>query len=287
MNSANGDVILSMSEFGNPSGSPIVGLHGGGSTRYQWRRIATEGLPQLRWICPDLRGHGDSPSGPPWAVLQIARDVVTLLDSIGIESADLIGSSMGGQIAIEVARRFPQRVRSVVLLDPPMLTRQEFLQFQNQDERSPARSLWQDDWQTVEDALTEIHAASKSPQKLPENAREQAELEVRAMLERTGTEAFRMRVHPGTMKLITDELLESLPPTIGSFPGSVLLLISRHMGVVSEDGRQILQSELGPRLTSIVLDAGHALLWDAFDETTALVARFLRSGVGDDDAVVG
>ncbi|MFC0534210.1 alpha/beta fold hydrolase [Phytohabitans kaempferiae] len=52
------DAILSTTEYGNPTGTPVVALHGGRCTREYWLRTATEGIPRRRWICPDLRGHG-------------------------------------------------------------------------------------------------------------------------------------------------------------------------------------------------------------------------------------
>jgi pimeloyl-ACP methyl ester carboxylesterase len=87
------------------------------------------------------------PVAAPYKLLDMAKDVVGLMDTLGIKSAHLVGASMGGMIAQEVAISFPQRVRSLtsimsttgnpkvppatreamaVLMAPPPLTKEEY-----------------------------------------------------------------------------------------------------------------------------------------------------------------
>ncbi len=64
----------------------------------------------------DNRGAGRSPA--PWrltSIPELAGDAVRLLDALGLESAHVYGLSMGGMVAQEVALRFPDRVRGLVL----------------------------------------------------------------------------------------------------------------------------------------------------------------------------
>jgi pimeloyl-ACP methyl ester carboxylesterase len=64
----------------------------------------------------DNRGAGRSGRSPwPASIPQFAGDAVRLLDALGIDSAHVYGASMGGMIAQELAIRFPQRVRGLVL----------------------------------------------------------------------------------------------------------------------------------------------------------------------------
>lgn len=102
-------------------GPPVVFLHGFGASLYTWRKT----LPPLvaagyRVIALDNRGFGfsEKPAGRGlYGNAAYARLVVALLDSLGVPSAVLVGHSMGGAIAAEVALAYPDRVRGLVLID--------------------------------------------------------------------------------------------------------------------------------------------------------------------------
>lgn len=66
-------------------------------------------------ITPDLQGHGRTADLPerPLSIEQYARDVIALLDYLGIATADFFGESYGGNTAALIAIRYPQRVRRV------------------------------------------------------------------------------------------------------------------------------------------------------------------------------
>ncbi|MGW7489858.1 alpha/beta fold hydrolase [Streptomyces sp. NPDC054786] len=101
------------------SGEPLVLIHGHPFNRSMWRP-QTEHFSRAgrRVIVPDLRGYGDStvvPGKTPLATF--ARDVIDLLDHLGIERCVLGGLSMGGQIVMECYRLFPERIRGLVLAD--------------------------------------------------------------------------------------------------------------------------------------------------------------------------
>jgi len=116
--------VLATIEYGGAEGPPIVALHGGGGPG-GWERLVTESAPRRRWICPHLRGFGASVNSPPWTVEQYAQDVAATLDSLRVESVDLIGPSLGGTVAFAVARLVPARVRSLVVIDCSVCTPEE------------------------------------------------------------------------------------------------------------------------------------------------------------------
>lgn len=81
--------------------------------------------PELSLIAPDLRGRGDSVGVTGASSTgRHAADMVAVLDSLGLESVHVCGMSMGGFVAVELAACYPERVRSLILVDggPPMPT---------------------------------------------------------------------------------------------------------------------------------------------------------------------
>jgi pimeloyl-ACP methyl ester carboxylesterase len=100
-------------------GTPVVFIHGIGASLYSWRHT----LPPVvsagyRVIAFDNRGFGFSEQpAHGYHNADYVRLVVALLDSLGISSAVLVGHSMGGTIAADVALAYPDRVRGLVLID--------------------------------------------------------------------------------------------------------------------------------------------------------------------------
>jgi len=99
-------------------GAPVVFLHGLGASMYAWRKnLAAVAAAGFRVIAFDNRGFGLSDKPPaPYDNAAYAHLVVTLMDSLRLSEAVLVGHSMGGAIAAQVAIDFPQRVRGLALV---------------------------------------------------------------------------------------------------------------------------------------------------------------------------
>ncbi len=97
-------------------GTTLVLISGLGYPAWQWRRMLPFLTRHLQVITFDNRGVGetDKPVGPYTAGL-LAADTAGLLDALGIESAVVMGHSMGGFIAQELALSFPSKVSKLVL----------------------------------------------------------------------------------------------------------------------------------------------------------------------------
>jgi 3-oxoadipate enol-lactonase len=95
----------------------LVLVHGHPFNRSMWRpQIDAIAGSDWRVIAPDLRGYGASSVVPGKTTLEIfARDIAELLDGLGIGPLVIGGLSMGGQIVMEFCRRYPERVRGVLL----------------------------------------------------------------------------------------------------------------------------------------------------------------------------
>jgi pimeloyl-ACP methyl ester carboxylesterase len=92
-------------------------IHGHPFNRSMWSpQLSAVADAGWRVIAPDLRGYGESTVAPGITLLEtFAADLAALLDTLGINSVVVGGLSMGGQIAMEFARQFPQRVRGLLL----------------------------------------------------------------------------------------------------------------------------------------------------------------------------
>jgi pimeloyl-ACP methyl ester carboxylesterase len=97
-------------------GEPLVLVHGLAYDRAGWGRFPDLLAEKFRVVLIDNRGVGesDAPEGP-YAVAQMAADVVAVLDDADIERTNLFGVSLGGYIAQEVALHHPERVAKLVL----------------------------------------------------------------------------------------------------------------------------------------------------------------------------
>jgi 3-oxoadipate enol-lactonase len=107
-------------------GTPLLLIHGLGSSGIDWDAQTAALAVDYQVIAPDLRGHGRSPRpAGPWSMRDFADDLLALLDRLGIESAHVMGLSLGGGIAFQLAVQAPQRVRSLVIVNsgPELLPR--------------------------------------------------------------------------------------------------------------------------------------------------------------------
>jgi pimeloyl-ACP methyl ester carboxylesterase len=110
------DIEMAYDDVG--SGPVVVLLHGYPFNRSMWREQSEALSASNRVITPDLRGHGATSVTSELATMEeMARDVLALLDKLGINRITLGGLSMGGYVTLAFYRRFPLRVRALILAD--------------------------------------------------------------------------------------------------------------------------------------------------------------------------
>ena len=109
------------------SGAPIVCIHGTSSSAAVWGDAATELASRGRTILYDRRGCFRSERPEPYTtnVHEHADDAAALIDALGAAPAIVVGRSYGGETAIDLALRFPDSVRAMVLLEAALLTLSE------------------------------------------------------------------------------------------------------------------------------------------------------------------
>ncbi len=99
-------------------GTPLVGIHGFGGDKETWLMMAAL-IPKRRGIALiDLPGHGRSVDVPESqaTIRHHAEAVLRVLDRAGFERAVICGNSMGGGVALRLARSWPDRVAALVLV---------------------------------------------------------------------------------------------------------------------------------------------------------------------------
>ncbi len=100
------------------TGSRLLLLHGFTGSAESWRPLLPGLAQEFQLVCPDILGHGKSDKPRDAASYRMeaaAADMVDLLDQLGVETAHLLGYSMGGRLAVFLALAYPQRFRSLVL----------------------------------------------------------------------------------------------------------------------------------------------------------------------------
>ena len=97
-------------------GVPLLLIHGLGYARWGWEPVVEPLARSFDVILFDNRGIGesDAPEGP-YTTAQMADDAVQVLDEAGVERAHVVGTSLGGMVAQELALGRPERVEKLVL----------------------------------------------------------------------------------------------------------------------------------------------------------------------------
>ena len=224
-------------------GPAVVFLHGIGGNRTNWYgQLAALGdsYAAVTW---DARGYGDSGQGHgPLRFGDFADDVVRLLDHLGAERAHVVGLSMGGMIAQDLAGRAPDRVATLVLADSspgfgsaPEAAREEFL---------AQRLAPLDRGLTPADIAPDLVGALVSPK-----ASEAVRAQLQASMAALRSEPYRQALHA----IVTTDFRDVL----GRLRVPVLVLVGEEDQVTPPSASRFLAREIpGAELVTIP-DAGH------------------------------
>jgi 3-oxoadipate enol-lactonase len=113
---ASDGTTIAYHQYGRATGEPLLMVQGLGADSRGWALQRLAFGRQFRCIAVDNRGVGGSAGAArPYSLEEMANDAVAVLDAEGVESAHVMGASMGGAIAQFLAVEHPDRVRSLVL----------------------------------------------------------------------------------------------------------------------------------------------------------------------------
>ncbi len=114
------DVDLHVATAGVPSSPPLLLLHGLYDRWESWGSVVRAFAPHYHVLAPDLRGHARS-SKPQsnYDPQDYTRDLIGLLDQMNVDQVVVIGHSLGALVGQFLAVDAPERVRALVMVDPP------------------------------------------------------------------------------------------------------------------------------------------------------------------------
>lgn len=240
-------------------GVPVLALHGVTGHAGRWPVLAA-GLPGLRLLGVDLRGHGRSPWTPPWGMEQHVADVLATMDALGLDRVPVLGHSFGGAVAVHLARTAPERVASLVLLDPALgLDADDVLEAAEDtrsDEVFPDRESARADrarrWEGIDAALVET------------------ELDAHLVRHDDG---WRYRYSRAAVVAAWSEMAR--PAVVPPAGTRTLVVPATKADYVAPAWLDACRAELGDDLVVVPVDAGHMVFLERPAEVAAAVRGFL------------
>jgi N-formylmaleamate deformylase len=237
---------------------PVVLLHGLMLNGACWTPLARALEKDYDVIMPDARGHGNS--GTPeygYRYHDLAADVVSLIDALGLVTPVLLGHSMGGMTAAVVASRNPKRLRGLVLADPTFLTPQRQREVQESDVADQHRRILN---RPRQDLLAEMQGRHSR------RSLEIIELFAQARFQ-TSICAFEVLTPPNPDYT---QLINTLDVPSLLVVGDVESIVTLEMAAALTD--------LNQRLEVVQIEeAGHGVPYDQPERFSAVVKTFLRS----------
>ncbi|WP_338729608.1 alpha/beta hydrolase [Haladaptatus sp. DJG-WS-42] len=246
-------------------GTPLVFVHAGVAYSRLWNEQLDVFADDYRAIAYDLRGFGRSKL-PPKSYAH-HRDLATVLDALNVESAHLVGASMGGAAALDFTLTHPHRVKSLTLVAPG-LSGCEVTDAQ-------LRTRWDEVEAAFEAGDFERTATIESEMWLsgPSRALNEVDAESRELVRRMLLRSYELYTDDAT-----EEELE--PPAIGRL-GEVavpVLLISGTLDApVMEDTAAVLEAGLEDVRVEMIAGAAHLPSLEKSGEFNGLLKDFLNA----------
>ena len=246
------------------AGEPLLLLHGLGYARWGWEPVLPGLAERFDVLLFDNRGIGESDAPPgPYTVAEMAEDAVQVLDEAGVDRAHVVGTSLGGMVAQELALAHPDRVDRLVLACTMPGGPQAF--------PLPARTLaLMAEAPTLEPAVALRRFVENAL--APATPGERPELVDRIMEHRLATaqppEAWAAQAAAGAGFDRYDRMGEIAAPT--------LVLTGTEDAVVDPRNADVLAEHVPDARLERVEGAGHLFFWEEPAAFVASVGRFLE-----------
>jgi len=110
-------IKLAFEEYGDRSNQPLILLHGFFASSRNWRQIAKQLSELYHVYVLDSRNHGSSPHSPEMDYPAMAKDLKFFMDEHDLQTANILGHSMGGKVAMWFALNHPERIQNLIVAD--------------------------------------------------------------------------------------------------------------------------------------------------------------------------
>ncbi len=243
-------------------GAPLIMLHGLYGSGNNWKRIASALEDHHASHLVDLRNHGQSPHHRDVGYTAMAADLLTLMDELELEQADVLGHSMGGKVAMTLALLHPERIRRLVVADVAPVT------YPNSGEHERLLGALQ----------------GMDLQQL--GSRRGADHDLEAEIPSAGIRQFlltNLEKRDGEwhwripLQILRDglETIRGFPDLPGTYPGPTLFLHGEQSGYVLEEHHAAIRSRFPEARLQCMEGCGHWLHAENPDGFVAAVSAFL------------
>lgn len=99
------------------SGDPLIIMHGVFGSSDNWQTLGKVFAEKFKVYLVDLRNHGNSPHSSEFDYEVMVKDIIELMDDEGIHQSHILGHSMGGKVAMNLATQYPQRINQLIVVD--------------------------------------------------------------------------------------------------------------------------------------------------------------------------
>lgn len=250
--------------FGPQTGPTVLALHGITGHGLRWRDWANSYLPDVRVIAPDLLGHGHSSYLPPWTIESHVDALVEVLDEHApAAEVTVVGHSFGAALSLHLARRLPEQIRALALLDPALGLDADLMRI------VADRTIESPDYTDVAEARSEkVHGAWGD---VPAHILD-TEIDDHLITLPNGRVNWRMSM-PAIIT-VWGELARPYVIPERVIPTVLVQAMKVQPPYVRADFRHALRTHLGEKLTEIELDCDH-MVPQAKPEDVATVVRGL------------
>lgn len=244
-------------------GQPIIILHGLFGMLDNWQTVAKELSKEFMVFSIDLRNHGKSPHSEAWSVSLMAEDVIEFMHDNWIYEAFLLGHSMGGKVAMEVALAENDMVQKLVVVDI-------------------APKAYEPGHERIFEALQAVPIESIESRSEAEEviAKYIPELGIRQFLLKNITRnkngQYQWKMNLASIAKHYDSIIKATP-TENQYDSPTLFLRGGNSNYVLDEDIDLINTLFTDSRIETIQDAGHWVHADQKDILTSSVSNFLRS----------